>query len=600
MMAPAGARLSLLEQLDRSAALTPADVVVRMDGGAELTYGDLHRRACRVAGGLAARGIRRGDLVAAIAHERDWPAFVVACYGIYLAGGCALPLSARRPAADLRRVLEAVPDVVLAVDCAPGAPAADGRVPLAGLEAGSEPLGAPVLRPEPAEPACVVLTSGSSGEPVMVTIPWGNVDAEHGGEAWLADEPRSRLLISPAVGTMVAQTLVHDSCFGVLFLVTPSFDPDRVARMIEAGRPTHVTLVPATASILCRRLRHSPVDVSSVRMVVSGSAHLPPALFTELGALFPGAEVYNSYGLTEGGSIINPLSAGRPGALGRPEPDVDVRVIDDQGHDVPVGSPGDLLIRDVGLLPRQTSGPVTADRVRISGDGWIHTGDRVYADDDGYLYLVGRSTEIVDVAGRNVPLPQVEDCLAEHPAVDLAAVVPVPHELLGNALVGVVQLGGPAEPGELLAHCAGRLPESHRLQRLVVTDRIPLNLANKIDRRAALDLVLSMAEGAARGAGGGRSEAEAPDALTAAVIKTWEDVLELRPIGPDDRLGDLGAHSLLCLAVTLKLRALVGRDVPVTMVLTAATPAALAADLATAVAQTRLPELQTIPRRYDL
>jgi long-chain acyl-CoA synthetase len=594
MTSPVPPRSPMLERLRRSAELTPADVVVRMDAGTELTYGTLYQRARSLAGGLARDGLPPGGVVAVVARERDWPDFLVACYGVYLAGGCVLPLSARLPLAAAQGILRAVPGLSRTVDCAPPGCGTGLGTPMAHIETGAEPLASPVLRFPAGQPACVIPTAGTTGSSMLVLCPWENVDANHGGDSRAPGQPRARLMISPVIGTMVAQTLVHDSCSGPLFLIAPEFDADRFVAMIERDRPTNLTLVPATASILCGRLRQAPADVSSVRVVVCGSAYLSARVFTELGDLFPHASVYNSYGLTEGGSIVNPLAAGRPNSLGRPDPDTEVRILGPDGQDVPAGVTGDLLIREPGLPSRRTLGDSSrAGRAGISADGWIYTGDRVHADPDGYLYLVGRSSEIVDVGGRKIPLPQVEDCLTEHPAVEMAAVVALPHELTGSILVGVAQLSRPVPAAELLRHCAARLPASHRPQRIII-DRVPLTLAGKLDRPAVLGLVQSAVAGPA----GDKEEPQ--DDLLATVVGVWEDVLQLQPVSPADRIRDFGAHSLLCAAVTLKLRELLGWQVPVSMVLIAETPAALAAGLRTATADGELPGLQLIPRRYDI
>jgi acyl-CoA synthetase (AMP-forming)/AMP-acid ligase II len=575
--------------LHRVARAIPDELVAVVDGVGEITFGELRERSGRVASALLARGLE-GARVAVVAAEEDWLDFLAACYGGYRAGATLVPLNARWPAAELERVARRA-GVAAALLAGAGADAAapglrpltDRVLRLAALE-GERRAAVPDARPGPEDVACVVFTSATSGPRKGVQLTHAHLAAGF-GTPWPPRGPRSRFLTSVSVGTIAAQTLVHDAVGGPLVVVQPRFDPVRCCELIEARRITALGLVPSSAAAVVHALRSGRYDVSSVRSVVSSSAPLPPATFHDLAAAFPAARVHNVYSLTEGPTLWTTYGSGPPGSLGRPEPGTEVRILSERGEALPPGEVGEIHLRRHDMPSRR---PLDAAPDR-GQPAWVATGDLGYVDAGGQVYFVDRKDDVIVSAGHKVPSVEVESALLQHPLVVQAAVVGLPHPLLGQAVVAAVRVAGEVTPGELQRHCAERLAPPQRPSRVLIRPELPVNDAGKVVKR------LLRAELSRAGAGAASAPASGED-LEALVVEVWRDVLALGDVGPRDSFLALGGHSLLATMAALRIGERLGLDVPLDVVLEADTAAELAAGLRQAAAAGRLTPVRRIGR----
>jgi acyl-CoA synthetase (AMP-forming)/AMP-acid ligase II len=205
----------------------------------------------------------------------------------------------------------------------------------------------------------------------------------------------------------------------------------------------------------------------------------------------------NGYGLTEGGASICVLPPGealkRPGSVGKPMAGVQVRIVDDDGHDVAGGEAGEIVLKlPAGERRYYNDDEATA---RTWREGWVHTGDVGRLDDDGFLYVVDRKKDMIIRGGYNVYTVEVESALHEHPDVVEAAVVGIPHEMLGQDVAAVVRIRDGAEAPtleELREFLTDRLADYKRPRRLVVTrEPLPRTAAAKVDKQALLGDLLT-------------------------------------------------------------------------------------------------------------
>ncbi len=229
-------------------------------------------------------------------------------------------------------------------------------------------------------------------------------------------------------------------------------------------------------------------DVSSLRYATAGSADVPEDLLAAFERAF-GAQIGESYGLTEGGpDVIDSPRWGirKPGSIGLVLPGCEVRLVDTRNpaREVCIGEVGELITRNPGVTPGYYKLPdVTARKIR---DGWLHTGDLMQRDGDGYYYFVGRMDDMINVGGENVYPKEVEDLLMQHPNIRDVAVVPAPHSVKGEAPVAFVveHVPGAASEEEIKSFFLERGPAYAHPRRIYFCESLPLSGTGKLDRTA--------------------------------------------------------------------------------------------------------------------
>jgi acyl-CoA synthetase (AMP-forming)/AMP-acid ligase II len=256
--------------------------------------------------------------------------------------------------------------------------------------------------------------------------------------------------------------LVANLVAGNKLVLMHKWDAGRALELIERERVTNFGGVPAMVWQVLEHPDLARYDLSSVQTIAYGGAPAAPELVRRIEAMFPGRNPSNGYGLTETSSVCS-MNIGvdyrdRPDSVGVPVAVVDVRIADGDLVEVPVGEVGEILVRGPNVVigywgkPEETAAAITAD-------GWLRTGDLGYADDEGFLYLVDRAKDMVIRGGENVYCVEVESALFEHPAVTDAAVIGIPHHVLGEEVGAVVHLGrrAGADEAELQAWVRARL-----------------------------------------------------------------------------------------------------------------------------------------------
>ena len=248
--------------------------------------------------------------------------------------------------------------------------------------------------------------------------------------------------------------------------------------------------------------------------------------------------------------------------------ETEIRIVGDDGAPVPAGTTGEIWLRRRGTPTREYyNDPVgTAEAF---GGGWVHTGDIGHLDGEGYLHLTDRKKDIIITGGSNVSSVEVENALYEHPAVVDAAVVGIPHPVLGENVAAAVVVRSPTTERELQDLVRARLAEHKVPHRLVLVDRLPRNPSGKVVKAEVRALIAA--------AQPDPTFAAARSSTEAVVVSVWEAVLGRSQVGIHDDFFALGGHSLAAAQIAARLHDALDVDIPVAAVFESPTPAELAA-----------------------
>jgi len=495
----------------RHAAADP-DAQALVDGaaGEALTRGELARRSAAVAASLQARGVGRGDLVAISMPNSAW--WAVVALGVWRAGAAIEPLSPLWTGPESARVLaRALPRAAIAF--APFAPQVIGALREIGHDAevfvaGGEPEGAtsieallasaddPFAEPDlaPGDLAAVPFSSGTGGLPKGIRLTHGNLAAAGAqgnaslGTAAPVDEHAVFLAAAPFFHSIgLALQLCGGLLGGATLVTVPLPRLEATLQLAEAHRATHAAVSPPIFEALANDPRVAEHDLSSLRVVVTGGAHLGPGVEERAGERI-GCLARQGYGMTEATCTISaPLQRpSTPGTVGWLAPGTEARLVDPRtGADAPEG---ELWVRGPQVMEGYHELPEATAAI-LSPEGWLRTGDLVAIRDDGQLVIRDRLKELIKVKGASVAPAEIELVLREHPAVRDACVVGAPDPERGEAPVAFVVVGAAAQPSEILAFVAERLAGYKRPREVVVVDELPRLPTGKLVRRALRERV---------------------------------------------------------------------------------------------------------------
>jgi len=463
-------------------------------GADTLTYGDLLDRSERVAAALLdGRASLDGARVAFMVPP-GWE-YVAAQWGVWRAGGVAVPLAVSHPETELEYVVtDADAETVISHASFTEIlrPVAE-RTGRGFLTVDDALAAAPVPLPAVAEDgaAMIVYTSGTTGKPKGVVTTHAGFRAQVTTlvDAWGWTEDDRILLVLPLHHVHgIVNVLACALWSGAVCEIAPRFDADDTWRVIESGRLTLFMAVPTVYSRMIAA--HDQADPArrarmvegcrKMRLMVSGSAALPVQML-ERWREISGHTLLERYGMTEiGMALSNPLRGERrPGSVGMPLPTVETRVVDDEGRPVEPGTPGDLEIRGPSVFREYWRRPdATAEAFR---DGWFRTGD-VAVVEDGYHRLLGRrSVDIIKTGGFKVSALEIEEVLREHPAIAECAVVGIDDEEWGERVCLAVEAAGELPPlAELQAWARQRLAPYKLPRDLRAVESLPRNAMGKV------------------------------------------------------------------------------------------------------------------------
>ncbi|MGH7894942.1 MAG: class I adenylate-forming enzyme family protein [Candidatus Binatia bacterium] len=511
-------RASTLPELLRIAAAEAPDAEAFRYRDERLTYADWRALADRLAGGFAARGIGRGDVVALLLPST--PLYLVAYLAAARLGAVTTGINPRYRRVEIGHVLrQSGAKLLLATSAwhdadfratveslraelaelrelvwlAPDAIREDTRAIVERI--GAEP---PAVVAVPDDPVAIVFTSGTTGAPKGAWYTHRNLlalaeieDRRHPGGTPRFGKHLAAGLSFAHIGTMARIAVQIGSLGGSI--IHDAFDPGAALLTIERERLEHVGCIPTQAIMLLDHPDRPRRDLSSVKTVLLGGAPAAPTLIRRLQDTL-GARVLVRYSSTEVGIATGSLPDDPIEILsttvGRPTPGVELRIVDAENGPLSPGEVGEVVVRSPAIMRGYWRNPEATART-IDANGWVHTGDLGWLDDAGYLRLRGRQSEMFIRGGYNVYPSEVEDVLARHPKIARAAVLGLSDERLGEIGWAFVQARNPSDPpslGELREFVGRELASFKRPDGLTVLPELPVTSMFKVDKQALRSL----------------------------------------------------------------------------------------------------------------
>ena len=482
--------------------------------GREITFSEMDERSDRVACGLLGLGIQKGDRIGIVGlNQPEWLYLYFAAAKI---GAVIVGLSVRYRDTEFEYILNhSQTRMVATLKAIPGMDYSDffsgfrpkipsvehfafiggegfsGSTTLDALLAAEADTGAlenAKAAVTPDDLVMIIYTSGTTGKPKGAAI-------SHKSQLASARAQGEHTRISPA--DVVPQALPFNHVGGITCgilttllgrgksILIPMFDPAQVIELAATNGATIMPGVPTMHTLVLMNEAIAAWDTSRIRIVITGGSNAEPALLEKLYKTFPNATVMNLYGLSEssGAVVLSPWDSDfdtTVKSIGKPIGDFQVRVVDDEGNELPRGETGELCFKGDAVVASYFRGE--AETAAAFADGWLKTGDMGYLDENGYIVLMGRKKEMFLQGGFNVYPVEVENLLTRHPKVLMAAGIGVPDPVLGEVGRYYIVPAPNADPtvDEIIAYCKEHLADYKVPKQVVFRDELPLTPVGKI------------------------------------------------------------------------------------------------------------------------
>lgn len=496
--------------LDIPASMEPDHLII-VDGPRRWTYADLVGDCARWAARLAAAGVGRGDRVAFVDVNRAEAVSLL--FASALVGALFVPLNFRARPDEFGDLLDRAEVRAIAAGRRYAPMLRDlgrTRPGLAVLDLDgeaappAEDVPAPLGETDDADPAVLLYTSGTTRRPKAVVLSHGDLTAYVEGQVEPFDgSDRGAALTAVPLYHVAGLTGLLTSVYaGRRIVLVPQFEAGTWLKMVGAERCTFAFVVPTMLKQILDHPDFARADLSPLQTVAYGAAPMPAPVIEEALRRFPAHVGFvGAFGMTETTSTVTVLGPAdhrprddspeeaerwrtRLRSVGRPLPDVEVEIRDEEGNALPPGAVGRVALR----TPRLLRGYLTDEGATrpVDADGWLVSDDLGYLDPEGYLFLLGRADDVIIRGGENIAPAEVEDVLARHPAVAEVAVVGRANELWGQEVVAVVVPRDPARPPsleELQAFCRDRLASFKKPTALKIVNALPRTATGKVLRR---------------------------------------------------------------------------------------------------------------------
>ena len=486
-----------------------------IDGNKSFTYKEINERVNRLSNALISLGLKKGEKVAFMAnncHE-----FAEAFFAAAKAGLIIVPINARFNVHEVTYTLNHSESNAfiyhsefdeIAKKAKPNLATVRHFIRIGEAEydvSSYEVLIGSSSQDEPKVPlniddwVMIMYTSGATGQAKGVISAQRNLMAMINSQAFevrVVPEDRN-LLVMPMFHAGGLWPLMTHFYRGATTVILPRFDEEKVLQMIEKEKITFLNLVPTTLRRLSLRPDLKKYDIKSLRLIMYAGASIPLHQLKEAMRIFGPHRFNTGLGATEAscGGMLNidvaehamaldgPLT-GKLGSVGRDSMGVEVKIVDEKGNEVPDGKVGEIVARGDHIalgywkMPEETA--------KTFKDGWLHTGDLGYRDEDAYVFIVGRGKDIIISGGENISSLEVEDIVSQHPAVAEAAVIGVPDELWGEAVKAIVALKpnyqGDITEREIISYCKERLASYKCPKSVDFVEELPKNPAGKVKK----------------------------------------------------------------------------------------------------------------------
>ena len=499
----------ITQSLHRALQQHPGRVAVRFKDR-QRTFTEFADRVARLAGALQGLGLQAGDRVAMLALNSD--RYLEYQMAVLWAGGVLCPCNTRWSAAENLYALDDSGSAILLVDdqfkdlvpqfrstskalrevihCG------DGELPAGmhgyeALLAQTAPVPDALRRGE--DLAGIFYTGGTTGFPKGVMLSHNNLCSSalalHSDE--LISEGGTYLHVAPMfhLADMAMAQVQWNAA--QTHTILPGFEPRAVLDTLARDRVTVTLLVPTMIQMLVNHPAiEEPRDLSALRTIIYGASPMSEALIERVMAILPGVAFVQAYGMTE----LSPVATvntgyyhsaaarhlGKLPSAGRASRCAEVRIVDAEGREVPRGTVGEVVVRGPNVMQGYWKQPeLTAQAIR---DGWMHTGDGAWMDEDGFIFIADRLKDMIVSGGENVYSGEVENAIGRHPAVATCAVIGIPDERWGETVHAVVVLKKDTQVSvdELIAHCRTLIAGYKCPRSVVFAESLPLSAAGKV------------------------------------------------------------------------------------------------------------------------
>lgn len=510
--------MNTLDFLSISSAICPDRDCVVFEGK-RYTYTQVNERSNRLANALRGLGIKKGDRVAII--QVNCSQYLETYYAVAKIGAILVPLNFRAKEDELSYMLanaeatalfigERYVDMVKSMRPSLGSVktyiSIDGKsanmLYYEDLISGGSPDDV-ITEVEEEDTTILMYTAGTTGRPKGVPLNHKSfsVYVLENVDPASPEVEEKNLLTVPLYHVAGIQAMLAAVYGGRTLVMMRQFEVNEWMNTVERERTSRAMLVPTMLKRVIDHPEFSKHDLSSLRVITYGAAPMPFEVIKKAIEVMPNVRFINAFGQTETASTITTLGpedhiiSGTPeekekklkrlaSSIGRPMPDIEVRIIDEEGKEVPRGEVGEIVARG----PRVMAGYWKDDEKTAKAftkDGWLHTKDTGYMDDEGYIYLAGRADDMIIRGGENISPEEVENALYSHPKIEEAAVIGVPDPEWGQEIMAVVVLkkGQKATAEEITESTRKKLSSFKKPTYVVFVDELPRNPMGKVLKR---------------------------------------------------------------------------------------------------------------------
>lgn len=490
--------MNLADLLRDTASRLPEKPALYEVSGAVTSFAEFDAEVDRVAAALQGWGLQPGERVAIVMpNHRHFP---FSYFGVLRAGGVVVPTNVMLTAPEMHKVFEdagarfvlAAPPFAATAEEASKGTSVEKLVSTHDWASLGEKGVTPTRVERSADDLAVLAyTSGTTGDPRGAMLTNGNLSANLRQQMSVPDdrvEEEDVLFLALPMFHIFGLNvplglLVQNGASGVLL---ERFEPIATLKLIQDRKVTVLFGAPTMYAAWADTPGADQYDLSSVRLAISGAAPLQPQVLQTFEDMF-GIRIYEGYGMTETAPTLttNRMAEGpRPGSIGKPLPEVELRLVDEEGNDVEFGDPGEILVKGPNVFGGYWGRPEESSRCFT--DGWFRTGDIAVRDEEGYLYLVDRKRDLIIVSGFNVFPSEVENALLLNPKITDAGVIGEKHPYTGESVTAFVVLkdGESADEAELLQDVQLRLARFKCPSRIEIVGALPRLLTGKVLRRA--------------------------------------------------------------------------------------------------------------------
>lgn len=473
--------------------------------GQEFTNVEMDRRARKLAKGLKKLGVKRGDRV--VIQMPNCPEIFQCFSAIWRIGGVVVPVNHLIGEKESAHIYQdcGAETVISSLELLPRIEACRTKVPALRnviLVCENVPKGyvsfsqlvdesaddIQTVKTDDDELAAIVYTAGTTGRPKGVMHSHYSLysNAKMTIDSLTLPEEFVGVFVMPLCHIYGITTMIAASIAGIgKGVVLRSFDVEKIFESIDIYRANLFTGVPTMYVYMLLKPKLEKYDISSMRRWISAAAPLALETWKGFKERF-GFEIVEGWGLTEsaGAGSFNPFDGPiKVGSVGKPIKGAEMRVVDNDGNELSCGQQGEIIIRSPGLMKGYWNRP--EETAAVLRNGWVHTGDIGYVDEDGYFFIVDRKKDLIIKGGENICPREIEEVIFTHPKVSEAAVVGIKDEIYGEDLKAFVVLkpGEQATTAEMIEYCRARLKTFKTPKELSFVDALPKNLLGKVLRK---------------------------------------------------------------------------------------------------------------------